>query len=254
MEEEKKDYKSVDEFASEKKKYMRKQTDDWQIKNRQSQLRLRGHKKQDTAERIYRAALRLFRERGYAATTIDEIAQAAGVANGTFFSYYPIKDAVLSHFGRQQMRLVEEAIAMLPYFETIPAYGQILFVFNLLAAGAQGDREVLRIIIHQIFNSAFAFSDTSSSAHQLYELVLEMVRRGQERGELQTTAMAEAMTLILLSTYFYTFINWLEMENPPQLSQMLQTHLNVLLDGMKPSRSRSGQSNPNSFALITPCV
>jgi len=44
------------------------------------------------------------------------------------------------------------------------------------------------------------------------------------------------MTLILLSTYFYTFINWLEMENPPQLSQMLQTHLNVLLDGMKPSR------------------
>src|SRR5260370_960182 len=78
--------------------------------------------------------------------------------------------------------------------------------------------------------------DTASSSHQLFELVLEMVRRGQERGELQTTAMAEAMTLILLSTYFYTFINWLEMENPPQLSQMLQTHLNVLLDGMKPSR------------------
>jgi len=215
---------------------MSKPTDNLQIYNRQSQLRLRGRKKQDTAERIYRAALRLFRERGYAATTIDEIAQAAGVANGTFFSYYPIKDAVLSHFGRQQMRLVEEAIAMVPDFEKIPAYGQILFVFNLLAAGAQGDREFLRIMIHEIFNSAFAFSDTASSAHQLYELVLEMVRRGQERGELQTTAMAEAMTLILLSTYFYTFINWLEMENPPQLSQMLQTHLNVLLDGMKPSR------------------
>src|SRR5260370_14427016 len=127
--------------------------ENWKVKNRQSQLRLRGRKKQDTAERIYRAALRLFRERGYAATTIDEIAQAAGVANGTFFSYYPIKDAVLSHFGRQQMRLVEEAIAMVPDFEKIPAYGQILFVFNLLSAGAQGDRAFLRIIIHQIFNS-----------------------------------------------------------------------------------------------------
>ncbi len=53
---------------------MSKPTDNLQIYNRQSQLRLRGRKKQDTAERIYRAALRLFRERGYAATTIDEIA------------------------------------------------------------------------------------------------------------------------------------------------------------------------------------
>ena len=130
-------------------KYMNKPTDDLQIHNRQPRVRLRGRKKQDTAEQIYRAALRLFRERGYAATTIDEIAQAAGVANGTFFSYYPIKDAVLSHFGRQQMRLVEEAIAMVPDFEKIPAYGQILFIFNLLAAGAQGDREFLRIIIHE---------------------------------------------------------------------------------------------------------
>ncbi len=215
---------------------MSKPTDDLQIYNRQPQGRLRDRKKQDTAERIYRAALRLFRERGYAVTTTEEIAQAAGVTNGTFFSYYPIKDAVLSHFGRQQMRLVEEAIAMVPDFEKIPAHGQILFVFNLLAAGVQGDREFLRIITHEIFNSAFAFSDTASSAHQLYELVLAMVRRGQERGELQTTAKAESMALILLSTYFYTFINWLEMENPPQLSSMLHTHLNVLLDGMKPSR------------------
>src|SRR5258708_22675862 len=127
---------------------MSKPTDDLQIYNRQSQLRLRGHKKQDTAERIYRAALRLFRERGYAATTIDEIAQAAGVANGTFFSYYPIKDAVLSHFGRQQMRLVEEAIAMLPAFAKIPAYGPSLVDRNLLAAVGQGERQFLHITPH----------------------------------------------------------------------------------------------------------
>src|SRR5260221_13748359 len=112
---------------------MSKPTDDLQIYNRQSQLRLRGHKKQDTAERIYRGALRLFRERGYAATMIDEIAQAAGVANGTFFSYYPIKDAELSQFCRQQIHLVEESIAMSPDFAKVPSYEHFLFGFNVLA-------------------------------------------------------------------------------------------------------------------------
>jgi tetracycline repressor-like protein len=131
------------------------------------------------------------------------------------------------------MRLMEEAIALIPDFDKLPAYGQILFIFNLLAAGVQGDREFLRIVTHEIFNNAFAFSDTASSAHRLYEQLLEIVRRGQERGELHTTTMAESMAVILLSTYFYTFINWLEMENPLQLSTMLQTHLNPLLEGMK---------------------
>src|SRR5260370_29166899 len=107
---------------------MSKPTDDLQIYNRQSQLRLRGHKKQDTAERIYRTALRLFRERGYAAPTIDAIAQAAGVANGTFSSYYPIKDSVLTDFCRHHIHLVEDAIAMVTDFEKVLAYGQILFV------------------------------------------------------------------------------------------------------------------------------
>jgi len=204
-----------------------------QTDSHQPQLALRERKKRDTAELIYRAALRLFREHGYAATTVEEIAQAAGVDTSTFFKYYPTKDAVLSHLGRQQMRLVEEAIALIPDFDKLPAYGQILFIFNLLAAGVQGDREFLRIVTHEIFNNAFAFSDTASSAHRLYEQLLEIVRRGQERGELHTTTMAESMAVILLSTYFYTFINWLEMENPLHLSTMLQTHLNPLLEGMK---------------------
>ena len=215
---------------------MNKPKENLQTDSHQPLLALRERKKRDTAEWIYRAALHLFREQGYTATTIEEIAQAAGVDMSTFFKYYPTKDAVLSHLGRQQLRLLEEAIAVIPDFDKLPAYGQILFVFNLLAAGVQGDREFLRIVTHGIFSSAFAFSDTASSAHQLYELLLEIVRRGQERGELHTKAEAESMTLILLSTYFYTFITWLEMENPPQLSARLQTHLSSLLDGMKASR------------------
>lgn len=41
------------------------------------------------------AALRLFSEQGYDATTVEQIAQEAGVSHMTFFRHFPTKDAVV---------------------------------------------------------------------------------------------------------------------------------------------------------------
>ncbi|HEX5812438.1 MAG TPA: TetR family transcriptional regulator, partial [Pseudonocardia sp.] len=39
--------------------------------------------------------MRLFRDRGYAATTVDDIAAAAEVSRSTFFRYFPSKEDVV---------------------------------------------------------------------------------------------------------------------------------------------------------------
>ncbi|UBU16715.1 TetR/AcrR family transcriptional regulator [Nonomuraea gerenzanensis] len=56
---------------------------------------LRERKKEETRRRISEVALRLFDERGYDAVTVNEVAEAAGVAKVTLFAYFPSKDCLV---------------------------------------------------------------------------------------------------------------------------------------------------------------
>ncbi|MBR0819004.1 TetR/AcrR family transcriptional regulator [Bradyrhizobium liaoningense] len=57
---------------------------------------LRQRKLQATRERLTRAAMALFLERGFEATTIDDIATAADVSRRSFFHYFASKEDVVS--------------------------------------------------------------------------------------------------------------------------------------------------------------
>ena len=56
---------------------------------------LRERKRRQTRERIVAAGLNLFIENGYEATTLDMIAEAAGISRRTFFHYFKSKDDIL---------------------------------------------------------------------------------------------------------------------------------------------------------------
>lgn len=61
----------------------------------QAPLGLRERKKIKTHQAIRRAAFRLIEQNGYAATTIEQIADAAEVSPSTFFRYFPSKESLL---------------------------------------------------------------------------------------------------------------------------------------------------------------
>ena len=56
---------------------------------------LREAKKRRTRETIAQAAADLFQARGFAAVTIDDVAQAADVSRQTVFNYFPTKEQML---------------------------------------------------------------------------------------------------------------------------------------------------------------
>ncbi|MCG5217532.1 TetR/AcrR family transcriptional regulator [Streptosporangium sp. KLBMP 9127] len=72
---------------------------------------LREVKKERTRDALAEAAVRLFQEKGYAQTTVAEIAAAAGMSTRTFFLHFPAKEDVLLAGGRPRLDLGLAVIA-----------------------------------------------------------------------------------------------------------------------------------------------
>ncbi|MER6955141.1 TetR family transcriptional regulator [Streptomyces sp. NPDC000618] len=86
---------------------------------------LRERKKQRTRDALLRAALELFTSQGYERTTVDEIAEAVGVSQRTFFRYFAGKDeAALALVEMSVARFVEAVRARPPHEAPLEALRQ----------------------------------------------------------------------------------------------------------------------------------
>ena len=102
---------------------------------------MRERKKARTRASIREHALRLFREQGYQATTVEQIAAAAEVSPSTFFRYFPTKEDVVLQ-DDMDVRMIE-ALDQQP-----PGLGPVAAVRaatrQLLASYTEADMDVLR--------------------------------------------------------------------------------------------------------------
>jgi AcrR family transcriptional regulator len=88
----------------------------------------RFHKQRETHKRIEQAALALFVERGFERTSIDMIAQQAGISRRTFFHYFPSKEDIIHSAAGEDERMAAAAQTLAPKLSPLDAAEHILLV------------------------------------------------------------------------------------------------------------------------------
>jgi AcrR family transcriptional regulator len=80
---------------------------------------LRERKRQQTRERLTRMAMALFLERGFEATTLDDIAAAADISRRSFFHYFASKEDVVFAWQEEITAALIDAVAARPAAESM---------------------------------------------------------------------------------------------------------------------------------------
>src|SRR6478672_3519796 len=98
-----------------------------------------------TRQAIIDAAFELFLDRGFAATTIDEIAMRADIAPRTFFRYFPTKESVLFHDSDAKLDVIRERLSERPAGES--AAEAVVGLLSGMAADLGNDQRRCELIV-----------------------------------------------------------------------------------------------------------
>ncbi len=150
-----------------------------------SAISRRSRRRSEIHERIFRAALQLFAQRGLASTTIEQITELADVGKGTFFNYFRSKEDVFLSLGEIQLGNVEAALE-----DARAGKEDISAVLRHLARALT--REPGRS--PELLRSLLVAAHSSDSFRELFvrvlgqgrEMLTEILEIGRERGELRT--------------------------------------------------------------------
>jgi AcrR family transcriptional regulator len=163
---------------------------------------LRERKKAKTRAAIREHALRLVREQGYAATTVEQIAAAADVSPSTFFRYFPTKeDAVLyDPYDRLMIEAFRTQPADLSPIQALRRATRGVFA-ALPADELAKTRDLLALVFAVAELRVRMLDELARSAQLLAELVAE--RTGRRTDELAVQTFAGALvgaTMAVMST------------------------------------------------------
>jgi AcrR family transcriptional regulator len=162
---------------------------------------LRERKKARTRAEIQRQALRLFRERGYEATTVARIAEAAEVSESTFFRYFPTKEDVV--LWDELDPLVFEVFKAQPA-ESGPIRALRDAIRHVIARTSAAQREHLRERVRLLLSVPPLRATLVDQIHGPMRLLAEAVaeRNGRRPDDPAVRALTGAMMGVGLSAMF----------------------------------------------------
>lgn len=183
-------------------------------------------------ERLLTAALQLFISRGYAATSVREIVEAAGVTKPVLYYYFQNKEGLYLAIMEQAHGIFERRVA-----EITDPPGTIRerlqrFCLGMFDAFAE-HLTIVRLIYAIYFGppQGAPYYNLDQFYERMLEIIEEMVRAGVASGELRQ-GNSKDMTWAVISVFNTTMEEQLCQVSPRIDRDGLGRVLNLILDGL----------------------
>jgi AcrR family transcriptional regulator len=200
----------------------------------------RQRKKTATRDRIRASALRLFREQGYDATTVEQIAAEAGVSHMTFFRYFPAKEdvALSDSYDPLLAGLIERTPASWPVADRIRAA-----LLQGLRQLYDADRDALLAQNTLIVSTPALRERLWASQMATQQLILQALGAGRDDPPSFTDRVTVAACLAAATTAILT---WVENDGTPDLPALIDQAFAIL------TRPRLPLSSP-PYRVVVAC-
>ena len=161
----------------------------------------------ETRDRLYRAALALFAERGFLETTVEDITESADVGKGTFFNYFPTKEHILAEFGGQRTAAVERALQ-----NARVTKGPVVDVLRELVGDAVGQADKSAALLRAIFaahaSGASVRDELVKRMHLARRILAQIILLAQERGEIRRDIPAMDLARMTQRIFMGVTMSW----------------------------------------------
>lgn len=196
----------------------------------QVELTRRERKKEETKDRIFKAAFALFKQKGVEATTVDEICVKADVAKGTFFNYFPRKEAVFSYLSEDWLAQAEEQAA-----EILARPGrvgpEITAMFSEFGAFYEQEPGLGKYVVAEWMRNQYTGTDELCLRWE--DLTMRVMRKLQDNGELRTDDAIERLDAVVHCVYQGTLLEYVSSPTPPfPLRDELRRRLTLTIQGL----------------------
>ncbi len=189
----------------------------------------RERKKEETRRRILEASFKLFVEQGFENTTIDQIAEEADIGKGTFYNYFPTKEAVLFEFmediGRRRGEKIWADIISLR--ETRQRLSK---AFATLSSWFEEYPELARAYTMDRINTLIK-TPASYKINHLELFLAEIIRLGQEIGDIRDDITPSKLVGYLMGITLIQFCHWFERGAGPGLHKLCMQGVDFFLIG-----------------------
>lgn len=168
---------------------------------------------EQTQERLYVAALELFGERGYEATTLRDIATHAGVSPGLLYKYFAGKrDVVLTLYGRLTAEYTARAAALPPGPWGARFIGALRASLEVLSPHRTTLSSLTGLLVADPEQSLFA-KTTAASRAQVRQVFIDAVAGADDAP---SPALVAPLGELLYLAHLMVILWWLLDRSPKQ--------------------------------------